>query len=57
MLDVLDGYKVHDLPVESCFNWNEKTTPKWFKAIAVGVNLWGCNGVGILFMIGWDCEL
>jgi hypothetical protein len=43
--------------MESCFNWNEKTTPKWFEAIAIGVNLWGCNGVGILFMISWDYEL
>jgi hypothetical protein len=57
MLDVLDGYKMHDLPMESCFSWNAKTTLEWFETIATGANLWGCNGVGFLFMIDWDCEI
>jgi hypothetical protein len=57
MLDVLDGYKVHDLPMESCLSWNAKTTLEWFEAITTRMNLWGCNGVRVLFMISWDDEL
>jgi hypothetical protein len=57
MVDVPHGYKVHDLPIESCPSWNAKATLEWFEAIAARVNLWGYNGVGVLFMIGWDCEL
>jgi hypothetical protein len=36
MMDVLDGYKVHNLPMESCLSSNAKTTLEWFEAIAIG---------------------